>query len=127
MASVLVDTSVWVDYFRGGQSEAVAILDNLLEEKKVALCGTVEMELLQGVRPGEKDRLMDLLTALNYIETERADFQMAGEMLAALRAKGIQIPTTDGLIASLCVRHQLSLLTLDKHFDHLQHVRKIKH
>jgi hypothetical protein len=127
MASVLVDTSVWVDYFRGGDSGAVAVLDNLLEEKRAALCGTVEMELLQGVRPADKDRLVDLLTALRYIETERADFQMAGELLASLRVKGVHIPATDGLIAALCVRHQLPLLTLDKHFDHLPHVKKIKH
>ncbi len=126
MANVLVDTSAWVDFFRGTQSHAAASLDRFLEEKQVVLCGTVELELLQGAKPEEKAMLKDLLTALPYVETERVDFQTAGEMLSGLRAKGFQVPASDGLIACLCSRHQLSLLTLDKHFDHFHHVKKIK-
>lgn len=126
MANVLVDTSVWVDFFRGRESPAASLLDRLLEEKKVVLCGTVELELLQGARAGEKSMLRDLLTALPYLETERVDFQTAGEFLGDLRSKGFQVPTTDGLIASLCSRHHLSLLTLDKHFDHFHNVKKMK-
>jgi predicted nucleic acid-binding protein len=126
MANVLVDTSVWVDYFRGVASPAADSLDSLLGEKQVVLCGTVELELLQGAKPGEKAMLQELLSALPYVETERVDFQAAGEWLNGLRANGFQIPATDGLIASLCSRHHLLLLTLDKHFDHFHHIKKIK-
>ncbi len=126
MANVLVDTSVWVEYFRGGQSPAADSLDELLEEKQAVLCGPVELELLQGAKPGEKGMLWELFSALPYVETERADFQKAGELLNSLRANGIQIPATDGLIASLCSRHHFPLLTLDKHFDSIQQVKKLK-
>jgi predicted nucleic acid-binding protein len=126
MANVLVDTSAWVDFFRGTNSPAAASLDRLLEERQVVLCGTVELELLQGAKPGEKAMLEDLLTALPYVETEREDFQKAGELLNGLRVKGFQIPASDGLIAALCSRHELSLLTLDKHFNHFHHIKKIK-
>lgn len=126
MANVLVDTSVWVNFFRGVEGPSVAVLDRLLEEKQAVLCGTVELELLQGAKPAEKAMLQDLLTAMPYVETERVDFQMAGELLGGLRLKGFQIPATDGLIASICYRHRFSLLTLDKHFDHFHNVRKIK-
>ena len=126
MANVLVDTSVWVNFFRGVESPTVDSLDRLLEEKQVVLCGTVELELLQGAKPGEKSMLRELLSALPYVETERVDFQTAGELLNGLRANGFQIPATDGLIASLCSRHQLSLLTLDEHFDHFHQVKKVK-
>lgn len=126
MASVLVDTSVWVDYFRKGESPASLLLDLLLNEKKVVLCGIVEMELLQGMRPTEKEPLSELLTALPCVETERADFQQAGELLRDLRSKGVQIPVTDGIIAALCGRHSLSLLTLDKHFEHVPDIKKLK-
>ncbi len=125
MASVLVDTSVWVDYFRKGESPAALLLDLLIKEKMAVLCGIVELELLQGVRPSEKEPLQELLTALPYVETERTDFQKAGDLLRELKAKGVQIPATDGMIAALCVRHRLSLLTLDKHFDHFPDVKKI--
>jgi len=124
MANVLVDTSVWVDFFRGTPSTAAASLDQLLEEKRVVICGTVELELLQGAKAGEKAMLEDLLTALPYVESQRVDFQTAGELLNGLRVKGFQIPASDGLIAALCARHQLSVLTLDKHFDYFHHIKK---
>jgi predicted nucleic acid-binding protein len=126
MASVLADTSVWVDYFRKGESPASLLLDLLLKEKKVVLCGVVELELLQGMRPAEKEPLSELLTALPCIETERSDFKRAGELLRDLRAKGVQIPATDGIIAALCGRHGFSLLTLDKHFEHFPDIKKLK-
>ena len=126
MANVLVDTSVWVNFFRGVESPAVVSLDRLLEEKQVVLCGVVELELIQGAKSGEKAMLQDLLSALPYVETERVDFQTTGELLNGLRARGLQVPATDGLIASLCSRHGLSLLTLDKHFDHFHNVKKVK-
>jgi len=126
MANVLVDTSAWVDYFRGKPSAAANTLDRLLEENDVVLCGTVELELLQGAKAGERAMLEDLMTALPYVETERVDFQTAGELLNGMRSKGFQIPASDGLIAALCARHQFSLLTLDKHFDHFHRVKKIK-
>jgi predicted nucleic acid-binding protein len=126
MANVLVDTSAWVDYFRGTPSAAASALDRLLEDKGAVLCGTVELELLQGAKAGERTMLKDLLTGLPYIETERTDFQDAGELLNSLRAKGFQIPASDGIIAALCLRHQLSILTLDKHFNHFHQIKKIK-
>jgi len=126
MANVLVDTSAWVDYFRGKPSAASNALDRLLEENNVVLCGTVELELLQGAKAGERAMLEDLMTALPYVETERIDFQTAGELLNGMGLKGFQIPASDGLIAALCARHQFSLLTLDKHFDQFHQVKKIK-
>jgi predicted nucleic acid-binding protein len=96
------------------------------DENQVVLRGTVELELLQGAKPGEKSMLQDILTALPYVETELVDFQTAGELLNGLRAKGYEVPASDGLIASLCSRHQFTLQTLDKHFDHFHNVKKLK-
>ncbi len=124
MASVLVDTSVWVDYLRQGRSPSSLELDLLLEEGRAVLCGVVELELLQGVHPHDKPALAELLSALPYVETEREDFRTAGEILGHLRARGIQIPATDGLIAAACLRQKLALLTGDRHFDQIQHLPK---
>jgi predicted nucleic acid-binding protein len=126
MANVLVDTSAWVEYFRKGEGPAAVHLDHLLEERQAALCGVVEMELLQGARSEEKNMLQDLLAALPYVEADRADYQTAGELLAGLRAKGLRVPATDALIAALCLRRSINLLTLDKHFDLIHQVKKIK-
>jgi predicted nucleic acid-binding protein len=115
-----------VDFFRHGETPASLELDHLLEEGQVLLCGIVELELLQGARPSDKAALTELLSGLPYLETSREDFQKAGELLGSLRAKGFQIPATDGLIAALCLRNNLSLLTLDRHFNHFSGIKKAK-
>jgi hypothetical protein len=124
MTPVIVDTSVWIGFFRKGDEKVSLLLDSLLEQDCVAICGIVEMELLRGVRPEERKRLGSLLDALHYIETVRKDFIRAGERLNELRQKGITIPSTDALIAMICVRNNLPLFTLDTHFDHLPEVKR---
>jgi predicted nucleic acid-binding protein len=126
MADVMVDTSAWIQYFRRGEGAVSDAIEGLLDENRVVLCGMVELELLRGVRPHERKMLRDLLGALDYAETMREDFAEAGGRLCRLRQKGITIPASDGLIAAVCFRLNLHLLTLDLHFDHLPEVKRLK-
>ena len=125
MADVMVDSSAWIDYFRSAEGPVGDTVSRLLDEDRIVLCGMVELELLQGVRPNERRVLEGLLKALSYVETERRDFIAAGERLAKLRRQGVTIPASDGLIAVLCVRHQFQLLAIDAHFDYLQEVDRL--
>lgn len=124
MADVLADTSVWIAHFRGKDCPETDRLDSLLQQDRVALCGVVEMELLRGVRPAERNRLASLLESLHYVEILREDFVAAGERLCQLREQGITIPATDALIGMVCKRNRLALLTLDSHFEHLREVKR---
>ena len=117
MPDVMVDTSAWVEFFRSGEGPTSDAVTGLLSEGAAALCGVVEMELLQGVRAKEQATLAELLEALPYVEVERQDFVAAGELLASLRRAGTLIPATDALIAACCMRRGMPLLTLDRHFD----------
>ena len=122
---VLADTNVWIAYFRGDragvQEQPVAeVLDRLIGEDRVVLCGVVEMELYQGVRENERDTLETHLSALDFLETERGDFRRAGSVLRTLRRQGVTIPSPDALIAALCLRHELTLLEFDQHFEHIE-------
>ncbi len=68
---VLADTNVWVAYFRGkpakAQEQPVAeVLDRLIGEDRVVLCGVVEMELCQGLRENERGTLEAHLSALDF-------------------------------------------------------------
>lgn len=119
MTDVLVDSSAWIDYFRHADSPIGEAINRLLDEDRLVLCGIVELELLQGVRPHERRTLAGLFQVLRYVETERRDFVAAGERLATLRRKGITIPATDGLIAALAIRHRFQLLAIDAHFEHI--------
>jgi len=116
---VLVDTSAWIEALRGKEIRLKETVDRLLDEERVVFCGIIELELRQGFRPEESDRCLPLLDVLPYIEVERQDWRAGGELLAGLRSRGKTIPATDALIAALCLRHDLMLLTLDKHFQNI--------
>jgi len=121
---VLVDSSAWIEYLRLGRGAASDAVDILLREDRAALCGMVELEIFQGLRSQERGRVSELFSALPYLETERIDYVTAGERLGDLRRRGVTIPGADCLIGVLCLRHGLSLLTLDGHFDHLSDVKR---
>ena len=84
----------------------------------------VELEIVQGIRPHERRKVRELLLALEFYDTTRADFVEAGERLGRMRRQGITVPASDALVAQVCVRHGLALFTLDRHFNPMTDVRK---
>lgn len=122
--TVLIDSSAWIEYLRLGWGSVSEAVDGLLQEDRVLLCGMVELEIFQGLRPRERERVSGLFPALPYLETERRDYVAAGKRLGELRQRGVTIPGADSLIGELCLRHDVPLLTLDKHFDHLPDVKR---
>jgi len=117
MADVLVDTTVWVDFFRSREGAAGDLLDDLLGQDRAALCGIVEMEVYQGLKVKERQTVESAFWLLPYVQTTRQDFIAAGMLWNSMRKKGITIPSTDCLVAALCIDHGLSLLSTDRHFD----------
>ncbi len=118
MAEVLIDTSAWIAFFRGDEPLASRV-DAALADGSAAICGMVELEVLQNVRPGEEN-VRGLMRSTLRLGTVEDDYQEAGERLAGLRRKGITLPVTDGLIAQIALRHQVPLLEFDKHFVHIE-------
>jgi len=125
MEDVMVDTSVWIEYFRRGVDPIRAHVDSLIDQDRVVLCGVVEMELLRGVRSHESGRIHDALSALRFVDVLREDFVAAGKRMCALRQKGVTIPSSDALIGAICVRENLALLTVDDHFKRLPEVKRL--
>ncbi len=121
---VLVDSSVWIEYLRRGRGELFDAVEVLLDESRALLCGMVEMEVIQGLRGRDRDTVGEMFATLRYLETERRDYIAAGGRLRELRSRGITIPAADCLIGTLALRHDLPLLTLDRHFDHLPDVKR---
>lgn len=120
----LIDTSAWIAFFRGDEPVAT-LVDGVLAEGNAALCGVVEIELRQGLKSQERDRVLPLLSATTRLTIEEGDWVLAGDLLANLRHKGITVPGTDGLIAHLALRYEAALLENDAHFKHfpLQRLR----
>jgi predicted nucleic acid-binding protein len=121
-AVILVDSSVWIDYFnrpRGGDSVQVRALDRLIEfNMDLALCGPVRMEVLQGVRFAEQlPQIEQAWSPLLHYPTEEHHFDQSAALYRSLRQRGITIRRSmDCLIASLALDHGLLLLAQDRDF-----------
>jgi tRNA(fMet)-specific endonuclease VapC len=118
---VLIDTSAWIDFFRGKQSAVADTVQLALQLGLARLCGPVKAELLQGVKTKkEKLQLSIMFDAVESLPTHELDWEVAGNTLQALRESGITLPLTDAVIAAIAIRHKAQVVTLDHHFSHLK-------
>lgn len=118
---VLIDTFVWIDFFRGKRSVATDAVQQALQLGVARLCGPAKAELLRGVKTKkEKQQLGTMFEAVENLTTLELDWEIAGNSLQTLREGGLTLPLTDALIAAIAIRHKVPVLTLDKHFLHLK-------
>lgn len=66
------------------------MVDTALAEGRAALCGMIDLEIRQGLPPGE-DHILQMLQATHRIPTKEADYALAGDLLASLRQRGITL------------------------------------
>lgn len=119
--TLLVDTSVWSLALRrtapSAEPTVLMLKDALLGADVVATTGLVLQELLQGFAgPKSKLEIVERFAALPLIQPDRKDHIEAAEIRNMCRRAGVQIGTIDALIAQLCIRHEMQLLTADKDF-----------
>ncbi len=119
--TLFVDTSVWSLAFRRDQPSAAPEVDavrNALEGgETIVTTGLVLQELLQGFAgPRARKDIIDRFTALPLLSPDRQDHIAAAELRNRCRRAGVQIGTIDALLARLCIRHELAMLTTDKDF-----------
>ena len=117
---ILVDSSVWIDYFRGIQSSQTDQLHALLGNEPIATGDLVLAEVLQGFGSAQDFKQgKKLLTSLPIIELVGGDIAIqAANNFRTLRSQGITVrKTIDTLIATSCIKKGLALLYRDKDFD----------
>jgi predicted nucleic acid-binding protein len=116
---ILVDSSVWIDYFRGVDSPQVELLDGMFGRARLAVGDLIVAEVLQGVRDDREFNLVrKTLDAFALIDIGGHDVAVkAAKNYRALRAKGQTVrKTIDCLIATRCIEDGLTLLHADKDF-----------
>lgn len=117
----LVDTSVWSLALRRDTAstapEVTTLRTALLGSDQVVTTGLILQELLQGFSgPKSKTALLHAFASLAFIEPERDDYIEAAELRNLCRRNGVQVGTIDALLAQLCIRHDLVLLSTDNDF-----------
>ncbi len=120
--NLFVDTSVWSLALRRSppaRVPEVKLLETCLERGDlVVTTGLVVQELLQGFQgPKARKTIIKEFSLLPVLTPKIEDHVDAAELRSRCRRKGLQIGTIDALIAQLCIRHELRLLTTDRDFE----------
>jgi predicted nucleic acid-binding protein len=126
---IIVDSSVWIDYFTGKNTPAVEKLDSLLGQELVAIGDLVLVEVLQGFRTDRDFRkarqLLLSLTVVNMLDITIALKSAAN--FRTLRKRGITVrKTIDAIIATYCIENELPLLHSDKDYRPFHKHLKLK-
>jgi len=123
---VLIDTLVWVDFFRG-RADIVKPVKMLIVSNQAVLCGVVISEIVQGIKAvKEQEIVKEAFRGIPYIEMDRTCWEEAGNMALKLRERGKIVPLTDIFMATLAIHYELEIFTFDKHFELISGVQLSK-
>jgi len=116
MKKLLVDTSIWIEYFRGTKSVSDIIHDK--SNYEIFIAGPIIAELIQGIKTQkEKAWFTVCINALPKLKISDDDWIAAGNLGNLLLNKGITIPLPDLIIYSIAKKNDCAIFTLDKHFQ----------
>lgn len=117
---ILVDSSVWIDYFRGVVTPQTEKLDSLLGIEPIATGDLILTEVLQGfVSDRDFNQAKQLMTSLVVVDLAGQGIAIqAARNFRALRKLGVTVrKTIDTVIATRCIESKMSLLYSDRDFD----------
>jgi predicted nucleic acid-binding protein len=120
---IVVDTSVWIDYFRGIVAPHTDLLDRELSKSRIIIGDLIMTELLQGFSVEKNFQIaMQLMENLEYRDIVGRDMAIAAaQNYRILRRKGITIrKTIDVLIATFCIENGAQLIHNDRDFDPME-------
>lgn len=129
--SLFVDTSVWSLALRRDAASDTAAVRRLAQALEVGetlvTTGLVLQELLQGFSgPRARRLIIERLSALPLLTPDRQDHIEAAELRNGCRRAGVQVQTIDALLARLCIRYELTLLTTDRDFRQVARIHPLK-
>jgi len=117
---ILVDSSIWIDYFRSADTPQVVLLDSYFGSSRLAVGDLIAAEVLQGVRDEREFKLVKkTLDAFEHVDLVGYDLAIrASENYRLLRDRGVTIrKTIDTLIATYCIENRMTLLHADRDFE----------
>lgn len=119
----LVDTTVWIDFFKGAETPQAKILELLIAEAQdICVCGMVVTEVLQGIRHDIQYRqIKSQFDCLLFLPMNEPMYVQSANIYRSLRKRGITIrKPIDCMIASVAITHGVPLLHSDRDFDPIE-------
>jgi len=115
---VLIDTSIWVEFFRKGNSAVSTKLREYMKLNQVCYTGPIFVELYQGAKTHREIEVLDeLFNTIHYVDITRNHYHHAGLVSQKAAREGKVFSTIDMILAVLAHDEGLSLFSLDHHFQ----------
>ena len=117
---ILVDSSVWIDYFNGNKTDKTDWLDSSLGNIPIIIGDLILTEVLQGFQSDKDFKIArDLLLRIPFMPMDGQELALKSAMnYRLLRRKGVTVrKTIDVMIATFCIHYHLPLLHDDRDFD----------
>ena len=116
---IRADTNIFIDFWNNPTEDR----KNVFIKEDIAVCGVVRAELLHGaVSAKDFANITTMLEAFDEFNLEIPDWQILGDNLYNLRKKGISVPFSDAIIATIALKHGIPIWTGDRHFLLIQSV-----
>ena len=113
MNDILVDSSVWISYFKS--HDEFSFIDDLIDDYRICINDVILTELLPSIMHQKEFLLANLLKSINKYDMNINWQELQHYQLLNIKNGNNKVPITDILIAQNCIRNDLILLTLDKH------------
>ena len=124
---ILVDSSVWIDFFGSRPGHAGNELGRLIDASEpLVLTGIIAVEILQGLTH-DIEQIEQFLASWDWIEPHGlSSYRHAAAISRLARGKGVTLTTIDSLIAVIAIEHGARLFTLDHDFAHIARLTRLK-
>lgn len=123
---ILIDTSIWIDYFQNRSSLISEKVDKILSENEVYVPKIVIAELIQGAKSGKEISIIeDFLDAFHIVDQKEDTWLKAGRLSFDLKKKGKTINLLDCYIAAIAQEHECKIFSLNRHFKEIQSIADI--
>ena len=124
---VLIDTSVWIDYFKSANNYIAELVDEILTNAEVYVPKSVIAELIQGAKSEKEISVIEeFVNAFHLIDQSEDTWSKAGKLSYTMKRKGITANLMDCYLAVIAQENNCKILTLDRHFKDIKKFLRIE-
>ena len=124
MNNILIDTSVWIEYFRGSGNIKSDIIDNLIDNNQICTNNLILSELIPPLKLKKESKLIDILTTIRNIPIIIIWEEIINFQFINLKNGINNVGIPDIIIMQNVINNNLELFSLDKHFQLMNKIIK---
>lgn len=120
MKNLLIDTSVWIEYFRGSNAINSDIINNFIDDNQICINDLILSELIPSLKHKKENDLIDILLSIRNIPIEIDWHEIINFQINNLKHGINNVGIPDIIILQNVINHNLSLISIDKHFHQMK-------